>query len=183
MKDFIVGLEKKFELHPSLLLAVHFAANKHGNQMYGDKPYLFHIKQVLVETAKYTSDERTLRLAILHDTVEDTDATLDEIMRTFDVETAAMVDKITDQPGKNRFERHLNTYWRIRIDKRCVLVKLADRIANWRHALDNSNIGLAQMYLKEYNNFKFALYDCDSYAKPMWDTLDELNERAKTLSH
>ncbi len=73
--------------------AVIFAVNAHAGTCRKGKsrPYILHPLEVLTIVGSLTDDENVLAAAVLHDTVEDTDATLDEICRKFGSETAFLV--------------------------------------------------------------------------------------------
>ena len=85
---------------------------------------------------------------------------------------------MTDKEGKNRRERHLNTYAYIRENEEAVLVKLCDRISNIEESLKNQKENKKSMYKKEYSSFKFALYDPrHSIAKKLWDVYDDFYKK------
>ncbi len=84
-------------------------------------------------------DTDTLCAALLHDTVEDTSATLDEVREEFGEEIAALVDGVTKLTGMNfesRDERQAENYRKMMVamatDVRVILIKLADRLHNMR---------------------------------------------------
>ncbi len=84
-------------------------------------------------------DTETLCAALLHDTVEDTSATLDEVREEFGEEIAALVDGVTKLTGMNfesRDERQAENYRKMMVamatDVRVILIKLADRLHNMR---------------------------------------------------
>jgi GTP diphosphokinase / guanosine-3',5'-bis(diphosphate) 3'-diphosphatase len=84
-------------------------------------------------------DTETLCAALLHDTVEDTSATLEEVREEFGEEIAALVDGVTKLTGMNfesRDERQAENYRKMMVamatDVRVILIKLADRLHNMR---------------------------------------------------
>ncbi|MCL4140705.1 UNVERIFIED_CONTAM: hypothetical protein GTU68_037575 [Idotea baltica] len=93
----------------SLIKCTNFAAIKHKNQTRKDQertPYINHpigVANLLVEGG--ISDLIVLQAAILHDTVEDTDTTFDELYLEFGEEVTSVVKEVTDdkllQNGKN----------------------------------------------------------------------------------
>ena len=121
-----------------ILAAIAFAADKHRNQRRKDaaaSPYINHpiaLANVLVNEAGIV-DERVLIAAILHDTVEDTETTAQELVRHFGQEIADIVLEVTDDKSLLKAERkqqqidHAPT-----ISRRAKLVKLADKICNLR---------------------------------------------------
>ena len=84
-------------------------------------------------------DTATLCAALLHDTVEDTSASLEEIEAEFDEEISALVDGVTKLTGitfESRDERQAENYRKMMVamatDVRVILIKLADRLHNMR---------------------------------------------------
>ena len=117
--------------------AVAFARHRHGEQTRpAGEPYLEHLLEatrVLVE-AIGTTDVDVLRAAVLHDVVEDTDCTLDEVRDRFGARVATLVDWVTKPPrpeGRSREEARTAYLDRLRgAPDDAVLVKLADRLSN-----------------------------------------------------
>lgn len=159
-----------------LLKAKEFAAKKHSQQKYGEHPYTYHLSQVVMTLEKYVKDASDTLLASgwLHDVLEDTDATHYELGINFNEEVASIVHAVTDAPGKNRRERHLNTFPKIQKNNLALLVKLADRVANVNNCLETNNKGLFKMYKKEYKIFREALMNDFEPAQPFWAHLDNL---------
>ena len=84
-------------------------------------------------------DTETLCAALLHDTVEDTSASLDEVGEEFGEEVAQLVDGVTKLTGitfESRDERQAENYRKMMVamatDVRVILIKLADRLHNMR---------------------------------------------------
>ena len=84
-------------------------------------------------------DTETLCAALLHDTVEDTSASLEEIRAEFGEEIAQLVDGVTKLTGitfESRDERQAENYRKMMVamatDVRVILIKLADRLHNMR---------------------------------------------------
>ncbi len=137
------------------------AVAAHTGQFYGvGQPYTYHLQRV-VNTLSLDLDENRpelLAAAWLHDVLEDTAWSVGELYEEgVDPYVIALVDAVTNQPGKNRAERHKLTYPRIARMPDAVLLKLADRIANFRNCSFMKK-GLAEMYLKEQREFHNALY-------------------------
>ena len=84
-------------------------------------------------------DTETLCAALLHDTVEDTSASLDEVRAEFGDEIGALVDGVTKLSGvtfQSRDDRQAENYRKMMVamarDIRVILIKLADRLHNMR---------------------------------------------------
>ena len=142
-----------------LIKAADFAALKHRRQRRKDaeaSPYINHplaLARVLKLEAG-VEDVDVLAAAILHDTVEDTPTTREEIEVRFGADVASLVWAVTGV-GKNRKERNANAYEKIRAYPLAATLKLADRIANVE-ASANVPDKLA-MYRKEWPSFRDAL--------------------------
>lgn len=147
------------------------------NQLYGVHRYSYHldgVANVLKSIIGAECHEELISAAYLHDILEDTKGTMNEILLLTNERVLDVVVRLTDKSGNSRKERHLNTYYLIRENEDAVIVKVADRIFNIRECiLNNSN--KAKMYFKENDGFKFALYDprmkkCES----IWTEYDNL---------
>lgn len=160
-----------------LRFAKFFAAVKHGDQKYaGGLPYTHHLQAVegvlrRFGTASWVPDSEDLFVAAwLHDVVEDTNTKLKEIEEMFGPIVAKLVNAVTNEPGANRKIRHALTYPKVRAaGNGAVRLKLADRIAN----VEQGGAQL-QMYQKEYEDFKRALYTAGDGNDDMWAHLDGL---------
>ena len=102
--------------------ALAFATEKHKGQVDDSgKPYINHPIAVAEIVRCVTKDEEVIAAAFLHDVLEDTDATYEELKSEFGFRVADLVNEVTKE-GKNFFPR-LHT-------QRAVLLKLADRMHN-----------------------------------------------------
>ena len=80
-----------------------------------------------------------------------------------------MVYCVTDELGRDREEKKKKTLPKTASNPDAIILKLADRIANIEHG------GKVDMYVKEYSEFKGALYlNTPKDALPMWEHLDTL---------
>ncbi len=107
-----------------------FAIERHGDQLYGNQPYAVHlaaVEQVLVDHGFVADHWRAA--AWLHDVLEDTDTTLEEIDAQFGRLVAEMVRAVTGS-GSNRAERTASILWKLRERPSVCALKVADRIAN-----------------------------------------------------
>lgn len=148
-----------------------FADKHHGDQKYGNEPYNVHLKAVDDVLDRFNVTDPNLRAAAwLHDTLEDTNASYEEVSAEFGEVVAQIVNAVTDGPGDNRKERKSHAYPKIRATPGAVAVKLADRIANVESG------GKIDMYKKEYPDFKRELFNKgdDPTVQRMWHHLDTL---------
>lgn len=130
-------MESGGDLGP-VLKALAFAAQKHRHQRRKDReasPYINHpidLANVLVNEAG-VADGLVVVAAILHDTIEDTDTTHDELVAEFGAEVASIVDEVTDDKTLPKSERkHLQEVHAPTSSFRAQQVKLADKISNLR---------------------------------------------------
>lgn len=117
-----------------------YAMKKHGSQMRasGD-PYFLHPIEVAYILTGFKLDTASIVTAILHDTVEDTDATLEEIESLFGKEIRNLVDgvtKLTRLETKSENAKQAENFRKLLLamsdDIRVLMVKLADRLHNMR---------------------------------------------------
>ena len=120
------------------LRALSFAAAKHRDQRRKDTaqtPYINHpiaVANILLNEAGVT-DEVVLMAALLHDTVEDTDTTFDEIERQFGQVVRDVVAEVTDDKSLPKAVRKQHQIDHAPgLSDRAKLVKLADKISNVR---------------------------------------------------
>lgn len=120
----------------TILRAVQFAQLKHHGQVrrYTGEPYFTHCVDVARVVASVVTDESMIVAALLHDTVEDTSATLDEIQALFGQPVAELVWWLTNEPvvaGVNRARRKALDRERLtRAPWQAQTIKLADMICN-----------------------------------------------------
>lgn len=139
--------------------AIKFASIAHKGQVRkgGNQPYIFHPLEVLNIVSTMTLEDDILCAAILHDTVEDTDATIEDIRSKFGDKVADMVqieseDKRSDKPKADTWKlRKTETIEEI---KNCTnlgakMVCLADKVSNLR----SFNQGLLQNGEEFWNIF------------------------------
>ena len=117
-----------------------FSMHAHGSQTRasGD-PYFSHPVEVAGILTEYRLDTASIVTGLLHDTVEDTVATIDEIEHLFGDEVARLVDGVTKLSKlelQSQNTRHAENFRKLLLaiseDIRVLLVKLADRVHNMR---------------------------------------------------
>ena len=132
-------MKSRPELELSLLLrALSFAAHKHRDQRRKDaeaSPYINHpiaLAEVLTGEGGVT-DLEVLAAALLHDTIEDTATSLEELRAQFGERIAGMVAEVTDDKDLPKADRkRLQIEHAPGISPGAKLVKLADKICNLR---------------------------------------------------
>src|SRR5665213_1480053 len=117
-----------------------FACEHHADQRRkSGEDFIVHPVGVAHICASMRLDTETLCVALLHDTVEDTSASIEEVRARFGDEIAAIVDGVTKLTGitfQSRDEAQANNYRKMMVamatDVRVILIKLADRLHNMR---------------------------------------------------
>lgn len=122
----------------TLLHALQFAADKHrDHRRKGEEasPYVNHLIEVAELLAREggVTDIVTLQAALLHDTLEDTQTTPEELEAYFGAEVRRIVEEVTDDKRLPKTERkQLQVIHAAQLSTRAKLVKLADKISNVR---------------------------------------------------
>ena len=166
------------DLEPTVLKARNFALKRHGPQMYGDRPYIEHCDEVVEILMRFSPRNLLLQEAgYLHDTIEDTNTTYEDIHRRFGPIVAQTVDVVSQRDFPTRRERMLDSLKRIRESKslRPVILKAADRLANMRCAQTEAvqgNDRYIKMYVKEHG--MVHAYLDTSICVDMWQRMDAI---------
>ena len=147
---------------PFVYQALAFASERHKDQTYGSGPFTDHLEEVLGHAILFgCNDEEVLAACVLHDIVEDTDVTLDELRATFGDNVADMVDAVTDSPKSslhpNRRARKERTWDLIAQTPGAIVVKLADRCSNFAACM-RERPEMVQMYSKSHGDFMERLW-------------------------
>ena len=150
---------------PRLLDALAFAAHKHRDQRRKGAdavPYVNHpiaVAQVLASEGAIT-DETALMAAILHDTIEDTETTADELRDRFGEHVMAVVLEVTDDKTLRKEERKaLQIEHAAGLSHAARLVKLADKICNVRDMGTQPPTNWPLTRVREYFDWAKAVVD------------------------
>src|ERR1700752_4082398 len=148
-----------------LLEALAFAAHKHRDQRRKDaeaSPYINHpiaLADVLINEGGVT-DVEVLCAALLHDTVEDTATTHQELVDAFGSKIARIVREVTDDKSLPKAERkRLQVEHAAHISRAAKLVKLADKICNLRDLSSSPPADWTRQRLREYFDWAKAVID------------------------
>ena len=123
-----------------IMNAYNYASEKHKDQKReSGESYMVHPVQVAYTIAEMGLDEPTIVASLLHDVVEDTDATNEDIINLFGQEVADMVSGVTKLSNiqfasveENQVENYRKMFLAMGKDIRVILIKLADRLHNMR---------------------------------------------------
>jgi len=124
------------DMIPHLLRALDFAAKRHSAQRRkgpGGAPYVNHLVEValLLSTVGGIRDLDTLIAAILHDVVEDTPTTLDEVTERFGSRVHELVETLSDDKSLPKAERKRKVLEHlVSADESVKVIKLADLCSN-----------------------------------------------------
>lgn len=135
--------------------AMQFAMDKHTGQLrrYTNEPYWGHLAEVagIVAMTRNNTPE-LLQIAWLHDTVEDTDATFEEISDQFGVYVSLGVKCLTDCEEGNRKTRKQKACQRLSaIPGELQTIKYADGLSNLRSIIVHDK-KFAKVYLQEWTD-------------------------------
>lgn len=122
-------------LHYPLFHALHFAADKHRDQRRKGEdasPYINHPIMVAETLARFGVDDPvTLEAAVLHDTIEDTETTPEELEAEFGPTVRDVVLEVSDDKALPKRERkRQQVEGASSLSRRAKLVRIADKIAN-----------------------------------------------------
>jgi guanosine-3',5'-bis(diphosphate) 3'-pyrophosphohydrolase len=165
----------------ALLKALHFAADKHRDQRRKDieaSPYINHPIEVAELLARVgdVQDLVTLQAAILHDTLEDTKTTVEELDAAFGADVRHVVEEVTDDKRLPKVERkRLQIEHAPHVSSRAKLVKLADKISNVRAVTQtppaNWPLTRRQEYLDWTEKVVAGLRGCNPQLEKLYDEL------------
>lgn len=148
-----------------LIQAVEFASRKHSKQRRKDadaSPYINHpiaLASVLAVEAGVT-DLTTLQAAILHDTIEDTKTTYDELVGRFGAALADVVMEVTDDKSLKKDERkQLQISHAPMKSPQAAMVKIADKICNLRDIASSPPAGWSEQRKREYSDWAKKVVD------------------------
>lgn len=153
---------------------IKFAAEKHANQNQlipgTDLPYVVHLSNVAMEIliasqkTKEFNIKFAVQVALLHDILEDTETTFDELVKEFDEEIAQAVLALTKNAEIPKEERMNDSLERIKkLPKEVWAVKLADRITNLQIPPKTWNLEKIKEYQKQASHILHELSGCNEY--------------------
>ena len=148
-----------------LLKALAFAAHKHKDQRRKDvdaSPYINHpisLADILCNEGQIT-DIETICGALLHDTVEDTETTAEELQQEFGNTISEIVMEVTDDKALPKAERkQAQIDHAAHISDKAKLVKLADKISNLRDVSNNAPADWTLQRRQEYFDWAKRVID------------------------
>lgn len=164
----------------SKIIAFAIEAHQNVNHSYDNKPYSVHLALTVSYAQKYIDlvpepyQSVVIDACWLHDTIEDTRMTYNDICTVTNTKVADIVYAVTNEKGKTRKDRANEKYYKgIKECDFAVFVKLCDRLANAKYSVD-TNSRMKQVYKSENEQFVNSLIDGNSQ-KIYNQMIDELN--------
>jgi (p)ppGpp synthase/HD superfamily hydrolase len=169
-----------------LARAADFAARRHvAQKRKGEsaEPYVNHLTEVAALLAEATGGDDVVLLmgGLLHDTLEDTDTTWDELAERFGPDVAALVAEVTDDKSLPRLERK-----RLQVEKtpqksrRAKLLKIADKTSNLRSLVNDPPAGWTGERLSDYVQWAAdVVHSCRGLNAALEAAFDEAHAAAK----
>ena len=112
-------------------------AHHDGQKRLSGEPYFTHCIEVAKTLASWRMDSTTIIAGLLHDTLEDTNATLDELTKMFGDDLGSLVNGLTKVKGihySSRKEKQVGNFMKMLLsvaqDLRVIIIKFADRLHN-----------------------------------------------------
>jgi (p)ppGpp synthase/HD superfamily hydrolase len=184
--------EKEMLNVKEIMKAVKFAAVAHSSvqqkRKYTGENYIVHPLAVANTVCKFGGTTAEIVAALLHDVVEDTPVTLDEVRAEFGDEVAEIVDGLTENKGafKNRAVRKQHYGNAVRYKSRSVqLIKLADIADNVENIVEH-DIRFAKTYLPEIelmlNNIHAAPAEMHKFVMDIYLNAREQYEEKKAIT-
>lgn len=123
-----------------------FAIKWHGNQMYGDKPYVYHLDQVAAQLLRrYGGDSLEVTTSYCHDLLEDTACEWEDLGYAFGWTVADAVICMTKQKGE-AYDDYIS---RVMSNQLSLIVKIADTKANLRQSIVDNDKNRIVKYAKQ----------------------------------
>ena len=156
--------DEKHQLISLLFKALAFSAKKHSNQKRKDieeSPYINHpIALANILAQRWVIDENVLCAAILHDTLEDTETTVDELKKHFGEKITSIVLEVSDDKSLDKkVRKQLQIDHAASLSREAKLVKLADKIANITDIINTPPVDWSKARKQEYFAWAKAVVD------------------------
>lgn len=213
MLERLLKAIRKYNKNPNVELitkAYDLAKEKHEGQVRNSgEPYIIHPVEVSIILASLEMDNETICAGLMHDVLEDTDYTREEMVKEFGEEITALVDGVTKLKNlqyKTKEEAQIESIRKMVLamanDIRVIIIKLADRLHNMRtleYKTREKQISTANETLSIYvpiahrlgiNTIKWELEDlCLRYIDPVsyYNVAQQIDqkrsEREKVIEH
>ena len=166
--------------------ALDFAARKHSTQRRkgeAHEPYVNHLAEVALLLAEATGgrDPNLVIAGLLHDTIEDTGTSFEELAGRFGEEVAGLVAEVTDDKSLPKAERKaLQVQTSPHKSDRAKMIKIADKISNLRSILQSPPAGWSEERKREYFDWAAKVVDgCRGVNRLLEQQFDEVYSRLR----
>lgn len=154
-------------VNPHWRRAAHFAAKKHKGQKRsnGKTPYIAHpiaVAKILHDEAGI-KDDATIIASLMHDTIEDTNTTREEIAELFGNEVASIVAEVSNPPGIGANKHQWQIDHAKELSDKAASLKVADKIANLRDIVNDPPVWDQQKKMDYYDHANMMV---DAIEKP-----------------
>ena len=166
LSSYVIPPKEEISSTTIVTLAKEMALKAHGDQAYGEFPYSKHLEEVVALCKHYNLGYDAEALAWLHDVVEDTETTEEEIQIVFGERMSLAVRAISNESTFHATARS------IAINPLARIVKMCDRLVNMRNSVEYKHKGPRKKYIKQYSEFRAALHSWVD-KKVMWSDLDQ----------
>ncbi len=161
VKDILVQVHNPTDADVALITAAYeFAKAAHANHFrYSGEPYLVHLTEVGKKLAEMGMGARTIAAGILHDSIEDTEATAEQIREKFGDEILFLIEGVTKLSSVRYYgsDRHNESLRKLFVatsqDIRVLIIKLVDRLHNMQtleHVPQEKQLRIARETLEVY---------------------------------
>ncbi len=161
LKDILVQVQNLSEADKALITSAYeFAKEAHREHVrYSGEPYLVHLAEVGKKLAEMGMGARTIAAGLLHDTIEDTAATSEQIRELFGDEILFLVEGVTKLSSVRYYgtDRHNESLRKLFVatsqDIRVLIIKLVDRLHNMQtlqHVPKEKQLRIARETLEVY---------------------------------
>lgn len=161
LKDIIRAASNTTDADKALIeRAYHFAEKAHeGHKRYSGEPYLIHLTAIAEQLAKMGMGPRTISAGLLHDTIEDTEITSEDIRQEFGDEILFLIEGVTKLSSVRYYgtDRHNESLRKLFVatsqDIRVLIIKLVDRLHNMQtlgHIPPEKQLRIARETLEIY---------------------------------
>ena len=137
--------------------AVQFASHKHADQKREilNYPYITHPLMVMHLVSQYNNNDDVLCAAVLHDTIEDTETSLQEIKELFGARVARLVDLLTHDNALPYDEKYTRYFERMfdNPDHDVLLIKSADMFYNLTDMITSYQTAGKEAFLNMFSNY------------------------------
>jgi guanosine-3',5'-bis(diphosphate) 3'-pyrophosphohydrolase len=169
-----------------IMSAARFAAEKHAQQKRkgeNGEPYFNHLLEVaeLIAASSPHLDVELVMAAFLHDTVEDTGVTLQELEQRFGKDVADLVAEVTDDKSlPKEIRKQLQVEHTPEKSSRAQTLKLADKISNLRAIISSPPVGWSRERKQQY--FEWARRVVSGIASPNQFLKSEFDKAYQSIS-